>query len=345
MNKQKDFDIIMTVILSCIIIVLITMSSDAKQGAKEGISLCENIIIPSLLPILILTNAIVKSRASNIFENIFGGLFKHIFKLPAASASAIIFGLISGFPAGAVLTSNLYNNNLINQKTAQRIMMFNFSGGIAFTITAVGTIYYKSTKIGIIIYIINIISNLLICIGSAILSKKVKYQQQKSPLRLGFSDALVEATNTTVKSIAVMCAYIILFSSITNIIKLPNLISPIFEITNGIFSNESIISLPLCAAFLSFGGFCIHFQLMGLLKEMNVNYLIFLVGRIISAMLSFVLAKLYLYFYPETANVFSNISSNTSTALTQVNTGLSIIMVIGCAVVIFDIEGKKLKLH
>jgi hypothetical protein len=334
MNKQKDFDIIMTVILSCIIIVLITMSSDAKQGAKEGISLCENIIIPSLLPILILTNAIVKSRASNIFENIFGGLFKHIFKLPAASASAIIFGLISGFPAGAVLTSNLYNNNLINQKTAQRIMMFNFSGGIAFTITAVGTIYYKSTKIGIIIYIINIISNLLICIGSAILSKRVNYQQQKSPLRLGFSDALVEATNTTVKSIAVMCAYIILFSS-----------SPIFEITNGIFSNESIISLPLCAAFLSFGGFCIHFQLMGLLKEMNVNYLIFLIGRIISAMLSFVLAKLYLYFYPETANVFSNISSNTSTALSQVNTGLSIIMVIGCAVVIFDIEGKKLKLH
>jgi hypothetical protein len=344
MKRTKDFDIIITTILTGLILILIAMSSNAKQGAKQGLSLCENIIIPSLLPILILTNIIIKSRASKIFESLFGKLFEKIFKLPRCTATAVIFGLIAGYPSGTILTSQLYNQKLIDSKTAERIMYFNFSGGIAFTITAVGTICFGSTKIGIILYIINIISELIICIVSSFFYKSTVDEKSNNVKLLSFTDAMIQATETTVKSIAVMCAYITLFSAITNIFSLPEYITPLIEITNGICNAKSL-SLPVFATFLSFGGFCIHFQLIGMLNEMKVSYFKFLFGRICSSAISFILAKLYLAIFPESANVFSNISAPINSSLTQINTGLSLVMIIGCAVAIFDIEGKKLKLH
>lgn len=345
MKRQKDFDIIITVILTALTGVLITMSGAAKQGAREGWALCENIIVPSLLPILILTNIIIKSRAANIFEHLFGRIFEHLFKLPGCTVSAVIFGLAGGYPAGAVLTSQLFSESLIDSKTAERIMRFNFSGGVAFTITAVGTVCFGSTKIGVILYIINILSELIICIFSALLCRDKAIQRTSAPPRLDFADAMVEAVNTTVKSIAVMCAYIILFSAVTSVVKLPEYLNPIIEITNGICKKDEFTPLPYCAAFLAFGGFCIHFQLMGTLREMKVGYFRFFINRIISALISFGLGEAYSYFFPQSASVFSNLSENTSSALVQVNTGLSVVMIIGCAVVIFDIENKKIKLH
>lgn len=345
MKRQRNFDIIMTVILTGMICALITMSDSAKQGAKEGWALCENIIIPSMLPIFILTNIIIKSRSAAIFEKLFGWLFERIFRLPRCAGSAVILGLVGGYPAGAVLTAHLYSDGLIDSKTAGRIMRFNFSGGVAFTITAVGTVCFGSTKIGIILYIINIVSELIICIFSAIFCRDKITESTVTPTRLGFADAMVEAVNTTVKSIAVMCAYIILFSAITSIVNLPEHLNPIIEITNGICKKEEFLPLPYCAAFIAFGGFCIHFQLIGTLREMKVNYISFLIGRVISALLSYGLASAYLYFFPQSASVFSNLSGSAGTALSQVNTGLSVVMIIGCAVVIFDIENKKLKLH
>ncbi|MFR5874919.1 MAG: hypothetical protein ACLUFN_00355 [Eubacterium sp.] len=345
MKKQKNSDIIITVIITGMIWVLVTMSGSAKSGAKEGWVLCENIIIPSLLPILILTNIIIKSRSADVFEALFGWLFERLFKLPKCAASAVILGLVGGYPAGAVLTSHLVRAGMINNKTAERIMRFNFSGGVAFTITAVGTVCFGSTKIGIVLYIINIISELVIGIFSAIFCKDKIVENTAAAPRLGFADAMVEAVNTTVKSIAVMCAYIILFSAITSVANLPEYLNPVIEITNGICKTEEFMPLSHCAAFLAFGGFCIHFQLIGILREMKVNYFRFFINRVISSALSYGFAKAYLYFFPQSASVFSNLSNNTSAALSQVNTGLSVVMIVGCAVVIFDIESKKLKLH
>jgi hypothetical protein len=344
MKRNKNFDIIITLLLIGIICVLIVMSSKAKQGAKDGIALCENIIIPSLLPILILTNIIIKSRASKVFEKVFSPLFEKVFKLPRCTSTAIIFGLIAGYPAGAVLTSHLYENNMIDSKRAQRIMYFNFSGGVAFTITAVGTVCFNNTRIGIILYIINIISAIIICIITSLFDKNEINNSSNQETTLGFTDAMVQATESTVKNIALMCAYIILFSSITNIISLPEYITSLFEITNGLFNTQSM-SLPWCAFSLSFGGLCIHFQLMGMLKSMNISYFKFLIGRLCSGIISFIIAKIYLFIFPQSEDVFSNITSPINSSLTQVNTGLSLIMIIGCAVAIFDIENKKLKLH
>lgn len=332
------------VFLTGAVIMLITMSNQAKQGAIEGINLCVQIIIPALLPILILTNMIMKSSGASVFEHLFGWFAEKVLKLPRCACCAVIFGLIGGYPAGTVLTAGLYEKGLIDKTDAKRIMSFNLCGGLAFIVTAVGEICLASKKIGWILYLCNLLAALIIAIFGGIFSKKRITTQTKAPLYLNLGDAMVEAVDCTVNSLLAMSCYIILFSALSSMVNLPVIITPIIEITNGICKDPSAFTIPQCAAFLAFGGFCIHFQLMGFLRKMEVGYLHFLLFRVIAAVLAYLAAFAYLRLFPQSAEVFSNMAPVVTISATQVNAGLSTIMIIGCAVLVFDIEGKKIKL-
>jgi len=330
----------LTFLLFAAIGTLCAFSRSAKAGASEGIRLCEEVIIPSLLPILIISTLIINSKAETALEKLFGTVFEKMLRLPRASAGAIILGMICGYPSGAVLTCRLYEKGLIEENEAERIMHFNLCGGFAFIITAVGTVVYGNTKTGVILLLINILSAVIIMLFDSV-GKKKPLELKSSRNYAHITEALPEAVETSVKAILTMSAYIILFSAFSSIISIPSFLMPIIEITNGVCNNE--LPLEYCAFFLSFGGLCVHLQLFGFLKKMKIKYVKFLVYRIVAGLLSFGIAKLYIAAFPQSEEVFSNISS----PIHEFSSGgiaLSMIMIIGCAVVVLDIENRKLKL-
>lgn len=335
------YNFALTIGLCFIIAVLIIYSADAKQGALNGIYLCESIIIPSLLPILIITSILQKSKCSLFFEALFGKITERLFKLPKCCATAIIFGLIGGYPSGAILTNGLYQNGQITKSEAKRIMSFNLCGGIAFIITAVGSITLKSTLAGLIIYLTNIISSFLIMSITSAFAKRESHNVNYHTPLLSLTDAMIESVEQTAKSLIIMSVYIVLFSTFVSLIKLPSYIYPFIEITNGICNTKIIIPIEYCAFFLSFGGLCVHFQIINIIKEFDMKYFEFFIYRIFSGVLSFALAKLYFYVRPEDANVFSNLSVITPNT-SQIKTGFGLIMIIGCVVLIYDIENRKI---
>ncbi len=337
MKKQ----IFATLGLLGLIVLIILNSQKAKAGASAGWGLCENVIIPSLLPVLILTSIIISSNCSTLLEKTVGRLIGRLLGVSPAAAVAIILGLISGYPAGAVLTDKLYQNGRIDKDTACRIMKYNFSGGVAFTIMVVGRVCYGSGGIGALLYISNIISSVIIGIALGVKSKK-DYEWTDDTDRLSLSDAMTESVNSSVKSILLMCAYIILFSAFNGIISLPDYINPLLEITNGICGASHRLPLEYCAFFLAFGGFCIHFQLIGIINNFGMKYYEFLISRLAGALISFFTVRLITLAFPQYTDVFSAGAMPVSMQFTQVNTGLSIIMVLGCAVLVLDIENRKL---
>lgn len=206
-----------------------------------------------------------KSEASTFFEFLLTPIAK-ILKFPPSAICAIIFGLIGGYPTGALLTEQLFEHGEIDKHTARRMLRFNFCGGIAFIITAVGTIKLNSTKIGVVIYTINLLSSLIICIAESLFEKPKSYKNT-TITKQNFSTALVNSVESSTKSIAIMCGYITFFSALSGLFNIPKVIMPLIEITNGVFSAKQNISLPYLCFFLCFGGFCIHFQLFGIIKK------------------------------------------------------------------------------
>lgn len=324
-----------------LIVVIIINSQKAKAGAQAGWWLCENVIIPSLLPILILTSIIISSNCSAVLEKTIGRIIGRLFNVSPAAAVAILLGLISGYPAGAVLTDKLYNDGRLDKATACRIMKYNFSGGIAFTIMVVGGVCYGNSGIGALLYLCNIISSVIMGALLGVSSKKNCAESGHS-VRLSLTDAMTESVSSSIKSILSMCAYIILFSAFNGIFALPDYINPLIEITNGICGASHRLPLDYCAFFLAFGGFCIHFQLIGIISDFGMKYFEFLISRLAGALISFFTARLFTLAFPQYTDVFSAGAMPVSMELTQVNAGLSVIMVLGCAVLVLDIENRKL---
>lgn len=335
--KKKDIFLLIT--LLCTALILIIFSNEAKAGAYQGLVLAQNTIIPSLLPLLIIFLLIMKTSAKDVLAKAFGFISVYLFNLPMVTLPAIFFGMIGGYPTGALLTAELFNNEEIDSAQAQRMLCFNFCGGCGFIITAVGCGTLQSQRAGIILFISNVISNTIIGIVLSFgKNRKIEkfYSYNES---IGLGNALQSATSSAVNSVLTITAFIILFSAADNIIRLPDFILPVVEITNGICKGNSF-SLPELSAYLSFGGLCIHMQLLPTILKCKMKYTHFLVSRFVSALLSYCITKLILLVFPLTTDVFSN-SGSSIAVFSSVNIALSFLMIAGCFVLILDLNSKK----
>lgn len=340
---KKALEAAQSVGIFALIICFIVFSVRAKAQALEGMKLCLNVIVPTLLPILILTNTIIKSSSRVFLETVFSPLAR-LLRLPKCACCALILGLIGGYPTGAILSNELFNLHLIDNQTAKRLLRCSFCGGVAFIITAVGTIHLNSTKTGIIIYTINVLSSIIICVADGIIHPNTnKSTQEYSIGSQSFCNALINSIECSTKSVAVMCGCIVFFSAICGLVSIPPFAMPLIEITNGTFKFNGSISLPYLCFFLSFGGLCIHLQILNVIKSTGIGYIDFFVHRVVGGLISYFLGKGYILLFNPDTEVFSNISQITP-RLNQINGSLSIILLASCIVIVVDLNNKKSKL-
>ncbi len=329
--------------LCATLLALSIFSAKAKAGAQNGLALCEKTIIPSLLPVLTVANLMLKSAAGRFLERVFGFAARWL-RLPQGAVTPILFGLLAGFPAGAVLTCAQAERGEVSVQDARRMMSFNFCGGTAFCISAVGVGYYGSARAGAVLYGANVLSSLLIAAGTALRAKGDIVKKSVPIPPLPFSDALCEAVQQTCESILLMCAYIVLFCTVASLLPLPPQVFALVEITTGIFAGGSALSLPMCAFFTGFGGLCIHLQILAILRKTEIRYGYFLFYRVLGAVLAWGLCKLFLLLFPETASVAVNTAQSVTAEFTQTGTAFGVLTLLGCVWLVLDIEHKKIRL-
>ena len=257
--KSVTLSAFQTVILMFFSLIFILFSKNARIGAYAGLKLALNTVTPSLLPLLIIFLTFMKSSANSVFIKIFGFLSRVLFNLPESSLSALVFGLVGGYPTGALLCDELFEAGEIDSNQAKRMMCFNFCGGCGFIITAVGSASFGNTKIGVMLFLSNVISSLIIGFALSFKEKRIEKSTYSLTEYVPLGDALTLAAPKASQSVIVITAYIVLFSALSNIFKMPEPVLPLLEITNGVCGGD--FSLPLTAAFLSFGGICIHLQI------------------------------------------------------------------------------------
>ena len=335
---MKKRDVLLLVFLMSVSGLLVAFSSRSKLGAYNGLVLAENTIIPSLLPVLIIFMLVMKTSAKDVVSKAFGLVPLYLFRLPSVTSSVILFGLIGGYPTGALLTYELMKNEEIDEKQARCLLRFNFCGGCGFIITGVGVGVLHSQKAGVILFLSSLLSSVVIGAVLSVFNDKPdrEYYSYSSPINIG--DALNTATSSAMNSVLNITAYIILFSAIAGIVDIPKFIMPVLEITNGVCKNS--FSLAELSAYLSFGGLCIHLQLLPIVINSKMKYLDFLIFRVIGALLSYVITKIILFFFPVDISVFSNIS-NQQAVFSSLNMSLSFLMIVGAVVLILDINERK----
>ena len=138
-------------------IILFALYSDSCLPAvAESINVFLTRILPSIFPFYVASNILMNSP---LYKKAAGGLtpvLKKVFGLSGNSCIAILVGAISGYPAGAKVTADLYKSGLITRKEAYALSAFTNNCSPLFLIGVVGTGLLGSGKTGIYLWLIHI---------------------------------------------------------------------------------------------------------------------------------------------------------------------------------------------
>ena len=184
MKKENQKALPLLALLLAAAAILLVFAAPARAGAKAGLALAENTVLPSLLPLLMLFLMIQNTRAGVLLSRALTLPAKAL-RLPPQAAGALLFGQIGGYPTGAVLTGELLDRGVIDRPTARRMLCFNVCGGVGFICTAVGAAALHSGAAGWLLLAANILANLTVAAVTVPLSDPLpkKYRLPRPCLR------------------------------------------------------------------------------------------------------------------------------------------------------------------
>ena len=272
----------------CLLFFLLFHPKEALTGVKNGLGLWLNIMIPTLLPFLILTGALLKTGNIRKLLKPSAFFWKTFFGLSPAGAYVLILGLLCGYPMGAKLAHDLYIDQQISRREGEYLLTFSCNASPAFIISYLSGILLKN-KISAVQMILTFLAADLFCmlffrfvvyrghtVDSVCVNKIKKETYQQDSIGVVLDVSIMDGFET----ITCLGGYILLFSLILASISFYwpfhaqscMLFTAPLELTTGL---KQIASAPLpwksryLASMLltSFGGFCVMVQTKSVLEN------------------------------------------------------------------------------
>ncbi len=294
-------------------------------GAKSGLLLWFHNVLPNLLPFIILSNLMVRLNITRQISKIFHPILGKLFKISCEGCYPIVIGFLSGIPMGAKSTADLVSENKVSVKEGQFLFSMCNNASPMFIIGYISITQLKVPNINYalfcIIYGSAVISSILYrylllrsekgankgVLHITSLSSNVTLTPHKS---LSF-DLVDNSIMNGFEIVTKIGGYIILFSILSQIIKeigseaslIKAVLMGIFEITTGINqicnANMNInTKIVLVSVITSFGGLSGIAQTKSVLGDTRLSITSYIIVKLISAVLSLLLALLYVSLFP-----------------------------------------------
>jgi len=285
-------------IIILLFVIMILNPEVSLIGAKHGLMLWFNVIIPSLLPSIIISNLII---------SVYGETFKNPFLY-------IVFtGLLCGYPLGAATTVQLSNKNKIDHKKMQFLMALcnNSSPMFITNYIILSTLNQKASllQIIVIIYFPLLFCLILFIIHNRKMSQHIpKFNREKNVIKNLNMNSIDSSIMTGFEIVTKVGGYIILFSILSAYIQtlpikneiLKCIISGTLEITTGIdsigkagFSME--LKKLLACMFTAFGGLSCIAQTNSIIHRTGFSIKKYIYHKLIITLFTAVMAYFMIY--------------------------------------------------
>lgn len=162
-NSNRKLMIKFLIVLFLILILIFPDSS--YNGAKNGLLLWFNSVLPTLLPFIILSNLIIRLQITRPLSKLLYPLFHFLFRVSRGGCYPVLMGFLSGIPVGAKSTADLVRNGSIKQEEGQFLLGFCNNASPMFIMSFVAITQLKQinlrTVLLSIIYLSAVLASLL----------------------------------------------------------------------------------------------------------------------------------------------------------------------------------------
>lgn len=287
-------------------------SDAAMEGARAGLSLCANMIVPSLFPFFVLSFLLNRLGLPAYLGRAVEPVTKTLFGVSGAGASAFVIGVTGGYPLGASCIADLRQRGDITVEDGNRLLTFCNNSGPAFIIGAAGVGIFHSGAVGLGLYAVHVLSAL---ITGLFLSGR-RCTDRTSPNvcieSVSLSRALPEAIRSAVRQILTVCGFVVTFSTLTALLDDLGVFSAIYgrmaaftgyelRLTRafltgvlelgcgvGTLAGASVTpgNLAVCAFLIGFGGISVAMQTAAVLDGTKIKISRHLAGRLLNGSIS-----------------------------------------------------------
>ncbi|MBQ2296200.1 MAG: hypothetical protein II257_03560 [Clostridia bacterium] len=354
------------VVAVCTVVIgglFLIFGADISAGIRSGISVCGEVVIPSLFPFMILAEFVALSGASDTLSKPISPFTRWLFGLPKVTAAPILLSFISGYPVGASLARRLYDSGKISRSDAEKMLTFTVNSSPAMLIFAVGMGMLGGKEYGYLLYIVHILASVLngILFSRIILNSGANRRVEKVNLptfnaqntiqtigqksaygitkkddtpHYNIADAFVTATADASVSMLKICGCVILFAGIVASIKSARILALILEVTVGckVAVNYGIKAI---SAVVGFGGISVIMQVMTVSKGL-IRPWILILSRITHAAISYGLCSVAISLLPEKTVAVLSTGLPQLDSFTSVTAPASAAMLLLAVVVMFS---------
>lgn len=271
---------------------LFIFPADCAAGAKDGLLLWFNTMIPAVFPFILLTNMLRRFGGIRLFSRLFGKIIARLFSCSSGGAYAAIVGFLCGYPMGAKAVYDSFKSGVVTKDEARCLLSFCNNPSPMFVINFVLFSCLGQPDLILPFFIIIYISTWLnarfwyIAKYRHLIKKNNKAAERKippPPVAAVSSDMNGPITDA-LALIQKIGVYIIIFSILCRLIlKIPMpktcgadflkiMLIGLTEQTTGLAALQTlaapnILKITAAAVFICFGGFAAAAQAVGIIRS------------------------------------------------------------------------------
>ena len=254
-------------------------------------------IIPNLFPFLMISSLLINYGFVDICFKYLNSLMRFLFKVDGNASFVFIMSLLTGFPSNSKYVKDLLLENRITSDMATKILMFTHFSNPLFIIGTISSFINKRVALIVLLahFLGNIIVGLIFRNFNCSSNKTNIIRTNEKPFGVVLLNGVRNSVDTLLLIFGTMTFFLIISNIISNLLNLNEIsnciISGLLEFTQGLkFASILNIGIKykaiLMGFFISFGGICVHAQVLSIISDTDIEYKYFLISRIIHAIVT-----------------------------------------------------------
>ena len=305
---------------------LVISPGEAINGAKDGLALCFNVIVPSLFPFFVLSSLVVDLGLAAYLGRAMEGLMRPLFRVSGSCAAAVALGFIGGYPVGARTALQLYEQGLCSKTEAERLLAFCNNSGPAFILGVVGAGVFGDSRVGLLLYLTHALASLLVGLLFRFYGgwerRRACAPRPKPIQTVTLPAAFTGAVSRALQSTLNICAFVVFFAVVLRLLSAygalsgaaallslagfegewaRRLVAGLLELSYGVASLQGGAGLAgrvsMAAFMLGWAGLSVHCQVLSFLVDSGLSARVYLAGKLchglIAAALTWGLTRLF----------------------------------------------------
>ncbi len=316
---KKIYKITGGLIVSALLIMLAAFPDVYMSACGEGLDIFIESVFPALFPFFFFSGLLSVFGVDKIIATLSRKPVRALYGVPPVGGYIMALSFISGYPVGAKLVAESYNNGMITLQDAKRIMPFGSTSGPLFIVGVIGYKILGNLHVGLVLWIVHMLGAAL---NGIVFSFGVDRRRNDSHVTGadilgasrsdgGFNSAMSGAILSVAKVGGCIIVFNMILAFLTQIgatevfgkivgcfgvpvaLRVPTVAS-LLEVTKGAYmlGADTDVSevIPMLSFALGFGGVSVAIQSTSFLSETGISAGYYFVTKISQAILSYALA-------------------------------------------------------